>query len=172
MKSALHVELLQSILLEAGDLCRKSSARYFCLCHMPLLCFLILSGAQGLCCPGFILLTSCDGCSSSYSGFRSCLDCKSLSLHCISLRAVSHSVLFCLASSQSLCLALSLPDSLQESPYCKGLEELKGRPQPNEDDFLLPVFLPTAGGAAVSQRPPSWVLQGCVLEDSKIRWLI
>lgn len=113
--------------------------------------------------------SSCDACCSSYSGFSSLWGCKSLSPHYISLRAAGISVLFRLASSQSLCLALSLPDSLQGSPYCEGLGEERGGPQPNEDTSFLPAFLTTAGGGrAVVSQSPSWGLQGHVLEENRM----
>lgn len=60
-------------------------------------------------------------------------------------------MLLCLASSQSLCLALPLPDSLQRSPYSEELGEEKEVPQSNEDASLLPAFLTTSGGAAMAQ---------------------
>lgn len=47
-------------------------------------------------------------------------------LHSISLRAAGTLVLFCLASSQNLCLALSPPDSLHTSLYCEELGEERG----------------------------------------------
>lgn len=67
-------------------------------------------------------------------------------LHTVSALWQPASQCSCLASSQSLCLALSQPDSLQGSPYCEGLAEERGGPQPNEDASLLPAFLTTAGG--------------------------
>lgn len=76
-------------------------------------------------------------------------------------------MLFCLASSQSLCLALSLPDSLQGSPYSEELGEERGGPQPNEDASLLPAFLTTVEGAAVAQSP-SWSLQGCFAKEQDV----
>lgn len=87
-------------------------------------------------------------------GFSSPWGCKSLSPHYISLRAAGISVLFCLASSQSLCLALSLPDSLQGSPYCEGLGEERGGPRPNEDASLMLAFLTAAGGGGCSVPEP------------------
>ena len=139
VKSTVRVELLQSRLLESW---RSPQEEQCQICLPELRATIVLSNtfwSTGALLPEihFVDLlvnnSSCDACSSSYYGFSSLWSCKSLSPHCISLRAAGISVFFCLASSQSLCSALSLPDSLQGSPYCEGLGEERGGPQHNED---------------------------------------
>lgn len=69
----------------------------------------------------------------------------------ISLRTAWISVLLCLASSQSLCLAFSMPDSLQGSPYCEGLGEERGGGE-NLMKMLL-LCPPSAGGSCSVLEP-------------------